>query len=344
MHTGPRWHLGNCNLQVDGQDDSTPILRASRYFDQMRSKSEGNIVDRGLDCNLWKRASTRNQMHYLLDSKPNSRRDRKILLSTMSQSKNEAMHDLPGLIANFLFKLFFNIFHVLEFPVPNERNRKLTLHDVQQILKCVVNGEIEIFHRLRISHELFKGEQFVYSHPNFYGLKRTDTVFIVPIESNSNSAHDTGLNFVPSFDTCVYGRVERIFRFEAQFPAISEIFQCNCALINSLDTLQLSHFDDNPSDWFRDPFHQNLIGTRLLYQTLPPVSYVVPVSNILGRLPLVPAFEGKVPRYLEGRKLTRENVPTGQILRSELYFINSWAMIWPKDFSQEENLQETADY
>ena len=74
-------------------------------------------------------------------------------------------------------------------------------------------------------------------------------------------------------------------------------------------------------------------GTKLLYQPKPdPVIYIVPITSILGRLPLVSAWDhGTIPALFRDRKrdLFRlgkcdENGRLGS--GSELYYINSWAI------------------
>ena len=71
-----------------------------------------------------------------------------------------------------------------------------------------------------------------------------------------------------------------------------------------------------------------------------PVLYVVPLSHILGKLPLVPAEDdGTIPRHMHGHKeacyplgmCDRQGVPGSG---SPLFYINSWAMIWPVDYKK----------
>ena len=77
------------------------------------------------------------------------------------------------------------------------------------------------------------------------------------------------------------------------------------------------------------------IGTKMLYAPCPdPVVYVVPLSNILGRLPLVPV--GTIPYSMWDRKAACYEHGTcdrnGELgSGSLLFYINSWAMIWPTD-------------
>ena len=81
------------------------------------------------------------------------------------------------------------------------------------------------------------------------------------------------------------------------------------------------------------------IGTKLQYMHSPnPVVYVVPLSHILGRLPLIPAGDfGTIPRNMSGRgdacyprgSCDKRGAPGSG---SKLFYINSWAMIWPTDY------------
>ena len=110
-----------------------------------------------------------------------------------------------------------------------------------------------------------------------------------------------------------------------------DVMECQCALIETL-------FDYCPRDskqWWPSTAE---IGTKLLYLPSPePVVYVVPLSHILGKLPLVPAGDsGTIPRSMNGRKETC--FPRGQCDRqqgpgSKLFYINTWAMIWPTDYA-----------
>ena len=89
-------------------------------------------------------------------------------------------------------------------------------------------------------------------------------------------------------------------------------------------------------DWWREVAYA---GTKLLYQPAPqPIVYIVPVTDILGRLALVPYGEtGTIPydwhglaRFypkVECDRPSQDTTGSG----SKLYYINSWAMIWPSD-------------
>ena len=138
--------------------------------------------------------------------------------------------------------------------------------------------------------------------------------------------------FVPDLDhdRCWFGKVEKLCRFCLRNPEGDKI-ERSCAMLDVLYQFE----DFRQPAWFQDPNMMNEIGTQLLYQPIPSIYYVVPVGDILGRLPLIPALEGVVPQFLEGQRITRSNAPAGRILESAFFFINSWAMLWPGDFSKD---------
>ena len=110
--------------------------------------------------------------------------------------------------------------------------------------------------------------------------------------------------------------------------------ECQCALIETL-------YDYCPREgrvWWPGTAE---IGTKMLYMPSPdPVVYIVPLSHILGRLPLLPAGNyGTIPRRMSRRRSKEACFPRGMSDRegrpgsgSQLYYINSWAMIWPNDY------------
>jgi len=71
-----------------------------------------------------------------------------------------------------------------------------------------------------------------------------------------------------------------------------------------------------------------------------PVVYVVPITSILGRLPLVPAGDhDTIPAAMRHHK--KELFEYGKCdesarpgTGSKLYYINSWAMCWPTDHAK----------
>ena len=81
------------------------------------------------------------------------------------------------------------------------------------------------------------------------------------------------------------------------------------------------------------------IGTKRLYLPSPePVVYVVPLSHMLGKLPLIPAGDhGTIPRSMHGRK--NACYPLGVCdcqgepgSGSPLFYINTWAMVLPINY------------
>ena len=86
------------------------------------------------------------------------------------------------------------------------------------------------------------------------------------------------------------------------------VMECQCALIETL----FYYCPREGRVWW--PSTAN-IGTKLLYMPSPePVVYVIQLSHILGRLPLLPAGDfGTIPRGMSRKK-------------------DSWAMIWPTDY------------
>lgn len=155
-----------------------------------------------------------------------------------------------------------------------------------------------------------------------------DFVFFIPPPPHHRGRRSA---FCASIDACWYGRVNLIFKMRVRTDA-GPVMECQCALIETL-------FDYCPlegRDWWPSTAQ---IGTKLLYMPSPdPVVYVVPLSHILGRLPLLPAGNyGTIPHNMSGRKdacfprgrCDRRGAPgTG----SFLFYINSWAMTWPTDY------------
>jgi hypothetical protein len=79
--------------------------------------------------------------------------------------------------------------------------------------------------------------------------------------------------------------------------------------------------------------------TKQLYQPEKPVFYILPITSILGRLPLIPAGDhGTIPAALRLclRGSKRELFPLEKCdedgrpgIGSRLYYISLWAMCWP---------------
>ena len=137
-------------------------------------------------------------------------------------------------------------------------------------------------------------------------------------------------DFSPAINECWYGRVTLIFKMRVCTDA-GRLMECQCALIETMYNFRLT----KTKSWWPSTAQ---VGTKLLYLPSPePVVYVVPLSPILGK-PLVPAGDtGTIPRIMHGRK--EASYPLGVCDRpgepgtgSPLFYINSWAMIWPVDY------------
>jgi hypothetical protein len=161
---------------------------------------------------------------------------------------------------------------------------------------------------------------------------RQDYVFFIPPPPHHRG---TRFAFSPSIDACWYGRVNLIFKIRVRTdagPDTRPVMDCQCALIETL-------FDYCPREgrnlnWYPSTAQTE---TKLLYMPSPnPVVYVVPLSHILGRLPLIPAGDVcTIPRNMSGRgdacyprgSCDNRGAPGSG---SKLFYINSWAMIWPR--------------
>ena len=85
-------------------------------------------------------------------------------------------------------------------------------------------------------------------------------------------------------------------------------------------------------------------GSKLIYETLPgkEVMYVLPITSILGRLPVILAGDtGTIPySYRDGcrngahrynHNLARADTRPGAGDGCPMYFVNSWALGWSRD-------------
>mmetsp|Transcript_802 Transcript_802/g.1918 ORF Transcript_802/g.1918 Transcript_802/m.1918 type:complete len:112 (+) Transcript_802:525-860(+) len=85
--------------------------------------------------------------------------------------------------------------------------------------------------------------------------------------------------------------------------------------------------------WFRSA---GVTGTMLLYQPEPePVQYIIPVTHVLGRLPLIPVGDGKWGYSLQGVNLRKSHHPFGQAGVSLLYIVASWLIDWVTESKSE---------
>ena len=155
-----------------------------------------------------------------------------------------------------------------------------------------------------------------------------DFVFFIPPPPHYSGS---AANFSPSLHDCWYGRVNLIFKMRIRTDT-GGLMECQCALIEVF----YDYCPGQTKPWWPSTAQ---IGTKMLYLPSPePVVYVVPLSHILGKLPLIPAgCYGTIPRSMHGRKdacyemgvCDRRGEPGSG---SPLYYINTWAMVWPTDY------------
>ena len=138
--------------------------------------------------------------------------------------------------------------------------------------------------------------------------------------------------FSPSIDECWYGRVVLVFKIHVRADD-GALMACTCAMIETL----WDYCQRESKQWWQSTAQ---IGTKMLYLPQPrQMVWIVPISSILGRLPLVPAGEtGTIPHSMTARQRAcfeygecdkADEPGTG----SRLYHINSWAMVFPSDHS-----------
>ena len=136
--------------------------------------------------------------------------------------------------------------------------------------------------------------------------------------------------FSPSIEDCWYGRVALLFNIHVRTDAGS-VMSCKCALMETL----WDYCPGQTRPWWQSTAQ---IGSRMIYLPEPkPMLWIVPISHILSRLPLIPAGDtGTIPADMAGTK--QANFPHGVCDNddapgsgSQLFHINSWAMVFPSD-------------
>ena len=159
-----------------------------------------------------------------------------------------------------------------------------------------------------------------------------DYVFFIPPPQFYNGKRS---RFNTPVDDCWYGRVALLFRFHVSTDQ-GWLMECTCAMIETL----WDYCPDESRPWWRSTAH---IGTKMLYLPKPdPLVWVVPISSILGRLPLVPLGDtGTIPRSMNPRR--QACFPQGICDKldepgsgSACFYINTWAMVWPSDHPKVE--------
>ena len=115
-----------------------------------------------------------------------------------------------------------------------------------------------------------------------------------------------------------------IFAFRFRRPDNGELMQCNCALVETLWPYGSPKGKSSRKSWWQSTAQ---IGTKLLYlpsEDTDKVVYVVPLCDILGKLPLVPAgATGTIPK--------RER-PAGYALSAWILRHHWKTWIWKRPF------------
>jgi len=136
--------------------------------------------------------------------------------------------------------------------------------------------------------------------------------------------------FCPSLDECWFGRVALLLRVRVRRDD-GALVECDCAMMETL----WDFCPGKTESWWPSTAQ---IGTKMLYLPKPrPRVWIVPVSSLLGRLPLIPAGDtGTVPHSMHG--VMPASYPGGVCdtvdqpgTGSALFYINSWAMVFPSD-------------
>ena len=140
--------------------------------------------------------------------------------------------------------------------------------------------------------------------------------------------------FSPSLDECWYGRVALLFRVHVRRDD-GALVECDCAMMETL----WDYCPGKTEPWWPSTAQ---IGTKMLYLPKPrPRVWIVPLSSLLGRLPLIPAGDtGTIPHSMHG--MMDRCYPGGECDKanqpgkgSTLFYINSWAMVFPSDHPAE---------
>ena len=162
-------------------------------------------------------------------------------------------------------------------------------------------------------------------------------------------------------DSCWYGRAVLLFSIlvktdQKDREGRSVLKECNCTMIDclydyvgrwqaiSISSSKFVHLVDltfyayltgeSPTWWSQT----DESGTKLLYQPEPdPLICILPVSSVLGMLPLVPAgYNRTIPAAMRNSKSLLSKY--GECYKdwhpgsgSRLYYINQWAVCWPSD-------------
>ena len=190
-------------------------------------------------------------------------------------------------------------------------------------------GEVAFFGGIRIGHARFKGSQLVYTVPFpkklFRGeCNRQDFVFVRPPGNDPEQFH-------PDPDNVWYGQCLLSFSVIVQGDKPEDRFMCKLVLFSKLEPF--NHEVPRPEqDWM------DMIESRMLYELDPrlPRLFVLPISSVLGKVPLVRAgHTGTIPYSMRGEAKERRYYPGAKCDTKEgagdgcrVWFVNMYAMKW----------------
>ena len=142
-------------------------------------------------------------------------------------------------------------------------------------------------------------------------------------------------------------RVIQLLSFQFKSEITDEPVTCKCAYLHLL-------YDYHPKQHEQRALLDR--GIKMLYESDPPVVYLIPIEFILGKLPTVKVGDcGRIPKGMHGHALMRsknyngradETGHDGKVLHkgSLLYYVNQYAMSWsnetPKDDETEFEIPE----
>ena len=237
-------------------------------------------------------------------------------------------------IAHFLNDFHRDWFPSMNLPLSDGKHKQLLdihFNALYQRLQTLPGGrgEVGVYSSLYVGHTSFMGNQIVHCTPfaSQHSLNRLDFVCTVPPRPFLQGPRKT---FDFNLDSAWYGRVELLFKVHVRTDS-GDVMECKCAALSTL-------YDFDPSGpaktWWQNTSHDQ---TKLVYlPVMPePVLYIVPITHILGRLPLIPAGEtGTIPHGTASRKFPRGKADSALSpgSGSPLFYINTWAMQWPSDY------------
>ena len=248
---------------------------------------------------------------------------------------------LPIKISEFLHTVHADKFSSLGLPprggpTAKSDRRGPTLLQLDQLferIEFVGNGQdktvIVLHGGVSIGHNEYEGRQRVYAwsfpHKKFQDYNHQDPVFLLPPGADRATFH-------PDPDNVWYGQCLLVFSFVVRGDGDAR-YRMKCVLISTLEDYVCPEDDAAAGDWCRKA------ETRRLFELDPslPRLYVMPISSILGKLPLVRAGDtGTIPHHMRGRAADcfpggKADTAPGKGDGSRLYFVNSWAMKWSQN-------------